>query len=366
MFANIVVILIVSYIVNEVIDLQALVASARLTIFGSGNQRGVPFDPTHDIPSLAGKVILITGGAGDLGKQVAIELARHNPARIYIADLPRKDDGKSVIRAIGDALSDKHAPICYLAVDLSSFESIKKAAATFCAAEDRLDIAVLNAGIMRVRSGTTTEGYEIAFGINYLGHALLTRLLLPKLLHTAGLLGADVRVVAVSSEGHAMAPKGGILFDKLKGPCEDIKYYQRYGQSKVAVIGFARELAARYPQIKAVAVHPGRIITGMAHGLRKESLLFRVTAPLSPFFCVTVAVGVRNHLWAATGANVETGKYYEPVGVPDNETAIAKDQALSRRLWEWTEKELESAGFGRVESSKETSSQGARSTDSAT
>ncbi|KAK3307643.1 uncharacterized protein B0T15DRAFT_554572 [Chaetomium strumarium] len=332
------------------LDLQTLTAGARVTVFGSGNQRGVLFDPVKDIPSLAGKVILITGGAGDLGKQVAIELARHNPARIYIADLPRADDGDSVVRAITrDALSDsdQHAPptpIRYLAVDLSSFESIKRAAAAFCAAEDRLDIAVLNAGIMRVRPGTTAEGYEVAFGINYLGHALLTRLLLPKLLHTAALpRGADVRVVAVSSEGHAMAPRGGILFDKLKGPCEDITYYQRYGQSKVAIIGFARELAARCPQIKTVAVHPGRIITGMAHGLRKESLLFRVTAPLSPLFCVPAAIGVRNHLWAATGPNVETGKYYEPVGVPDKETAIARDPTLSRRLWEWTEKEFENA-----------------------
>ncbi len=51
---------------------------------------------------------------------------------------------------------------------------------------------------------------------------------------------------------------------------------------------------------------------------------------------------MRNHLWAATAPNVESGKYYEPVGVPDKETVIAKDQRLSSRLWEWTENELES------------------------
>ncbi|KAK4150236.1 retinol dehydrogenase [Chaetomidium leptoderma] len=324
------------------VDFQALIASARVTLFASGNQRGVAFDPARDIPSLAGKVILVTGGAGDLGKQVAIEFARHKPARIYIADLPRDDDGASVINAIRDAVSDEHAPISYLGVDLSSFESIKTAVAKFCAAEDRLDIAVLNAGIMRVQSGTTAEGYEIAFGINYLAHALLTKLLMPTLLRTAELPGADVRVVAVSSEGHNLAPKGGIQFDKLKGPCEDIKYYQRYGQSKVAIIGLARELAQRHPQIKVVAVHPGRIMTGMARGLQKESRLFRAAAPISPVFCVSPAIGVRNHLWAATGADVESGKYYEPVGVPDKETAVAKDRSLSSRLWEWTEKELES------------------------
>lgn len=206
----------------KMVDFQALVASARVTLFASGNQDGVAFDPARDIPSLAGKVILVTGGAGDLGKQVAIEFARHKPARIYIADLPRDDNGASVIDSIRNAVGDENAPISYLEVDLSSFQSIKSAAAKFGAAEDRLDIAILNAGIMRVQSGTTAEGYEIAFGINYLGHALLTKLLMPTLLRTAELPGADVRVVAVSSEGHNMAPKGGILFDKLKGPCEDI------------------------------------------------------------------------------------------------------------------------------------------------
>jgi hypothetical protein len=206
----------------KMLDFNVLIQAARVSLFGSGNKRGVAFDPARDIPSLAGKVILITGGAGDLGKQVAIELARHKPARIYIADLPRDDDGTPVIAAIRDAVGDEHAPVSYLPVDLSSFESIKAAVARFYAVESRLDIAVLNAGIMRVASGTTAEGYEITFGINYLGHALLTRLLMPTLLRTAELPGADVRVVAVSSEGHVMAPKGGILFDKLKGPGEDI------------------------------------------------------------------------------------------------------------------------------------------------
>jgi NAD(P)-dependent dehydrogenase (short-subunit alcohol dehydrogenase family) len=230
MLSAVVIALVLAFILSRMLDFQALVASARVTLFGSGNQRGVNFDSARDIPPLTGKVILITGGAGDLGKQVAIEFARHKPARIYVADLPRDDDGESVISAIRDAVSDKNAPISYLEVDLSSFESIKKATAKFCAAEERLDIAVLNAGIMRVRPGTTTEGYEIAFGINYLGHALLTKLLMPTFLRTAELPGADVRIVAVSSEGHAMAPKGGILFDKLKGPCEDVvSFPSRHG-----------------------------------------------------------------------------------------------------------------------------------------
>ncbi|AEO60348.1 hypothetical protein MYCTH_2112434 [Thermothelomyces thermophilus ATCC 42464] len=264
------------------VDFQALVASARVTLFASKIQGGVAFDPDRDIPDLEGKVVLVPGGAGDLGRQVTADPARHGPARLCVADLPRDDDGEPVT------------------------------------------IVVLSAGIMRVRPGTTAEGYEIAFGINCPGHALLTiLLLLPTLRRTAEPPDADLRVVAGSSEGHKLASKGGILFDKLKGPCEDI----RYGRSKVAIIEFARELARRYPQLKLAAVHPGRIITGMTRGLRKEILLFKSSAPISPIFCVSPAVGVRNHLWAATG--------------PDRETAIVKNPELSKRSWEWTEKELQ-------------------------
>lgn len=78
----------------------------------------------------------------------------------------------------------------------------------------------------------------------------------------------------------------------------------------------------------------------MAASLRRESLLVRLTAPIAPLMCVPVKVGIRNHLWVATSPEVVSGKYYEPVGVPDKETAVAKDEALSKRLWEWTENEL--------------------------
>lgn len=78
----------------------------------------------------------------------------------------------------------------------------------------------------------------------------------------------------------------------------------------------------------------------MATGLRKESFLVRVTAPIAPFFCVPVSVGITNHLWAMTSPSVVSGTYYEPVGVPGKESAVAKDKDLSRKLWEWTEDEL--------------------------
>lgn len=202
---------------------------AKVTLFGSGNKGGADFTPARDIPSLAGKVVLITGAAGDLGRQMATELARYGrPARIYVAELPRGDAEKRAVveRITRDAFEQGNetktaAPrteIRLLDLDLTSFESVRACAAEFVAREQRLDLLVLNAGIIRVAKGTTKEGYEVHFGLNYLGHALLAKLLMPTLEKSAQ-EDAKPRVVVVSSEGHAMAPKGGIQFDKLKTEC---------------------------------------------------------------------------------------------------------------------------------------------------
>lgn len=214
----------------------------RVTLFGSRNKSS-SFEPARDIPSLEGKVVLITGAAGDLGRQTAIELARHGrPARIYIADLPLDEGGrKNLVDRITREVNEtpavgseklKHVAsteIRFLDLDLASFESVRKCAAEFVAREERLDILVLNAGIIRVATGVTKEGFEIHFGINYLGHALLSRLLAPMMIRTSEQHPtADVRVVVVSSEGHSMAPPGGIQFEKLKTDCADMVQFPTY------------------------------------------------------------------------------------------------------------------------------------------
>lgn len=209
---------------------------ARVTLFGSRNKSGAAFDVTRDLQSLAGKVILITGAAGDLGSQAAIEIARHGmPARIYVADLPRDAAAKKAVvdsianKAFGVGVSEggkevaRKTIIKFLDLDLTSFESIRTCAAEFMAEETRLDVLLLNAGTIRVAPGKTKEGYEVHFGLNYLGHALLAKLLMPTMKNTIQQQpDSEVRVVFVSSEGHAMVPKGGILFDRLKTDCADI------------------------------------------------------------------------------------------------------------------------------------------------
>jgi retinol dehydrogenase 12 len=121
-------------------------------------------------------------------------------------------------------------------------------------------------------------------------------------------------------------------------------YFQRYGQSKIGSIFLAKGLAERYPQLTVPAVHPGRVVTGMARGLQQESRLIWLMTPLSPLMCTPLENGVKNHLWAATAPGVISGKYYEPVGVPDKEDKIAHDANLQKKLWEWTENAFKEHG----------------------
>lgn len=208
----------------------------RVTLFGSKNSGSVSFKPSRDIPSLSGKVVLITGAAGGLGRQTTLELARWGrPSKIYIADLPRDQTStnellegfRQEIEGKGELGGDKGAPstmIKFLPLDLTSFASVRKCAAAFVAQETRLDLLILNAGIVRHTFQTTSDGYEVHFGLNYVGHALLSRLLTPLMLHTVEQHGpdADVRIVIVTSEGYVMAPSGGIQFDKLKTECKEM------------------------------------------------------------------------------------------------------------------------------------------------
>jgi retinol dehydrogenase-12 len=330
----------------------------RVTLLGSHNIAARPgasaFDPARDIPSLAGKVILITGAAGDLGRQTATELARHGrPARIYVADLPRDEKAKKAItdQITDDAYRDAgpklktgaviRTDIRYLELDLGSFDSVRKCASIFNDLEPRLDILFLNAGLIRASPMMTTDGYELHFGVNYLGHALLAQLLMPVLIRTTQQQAdSDVRVIILSSEGHIAAPKNGIDLTKVQTNCADMHYSTRYGQSKVAQIVLMKDLARRYPQIKTVAIHPGRILTSMAMKLKKESISVRIAIPILSLICVPVNVGIRNHLWAATSPDVVNGTYYEPVGVPGSLSPAAEDVGLLETLHEWTENAL--------------------------
>ncbi|KAJ9628200.1 hypothetical protein H2204_009460 [Knufia peltigerae] len=300
---------------------------------------GNSFDPARDIPSLDGKVILITGGNIGIGKQSALDLSKHNPAQLWIAARNAKTGNETVdeIKA-----ATPGAKVRFLEMDLASFESIKKAVKTFQESSPRLDILMCNAGVMGGPPTTTKEGYEFHIGINHVGHALLFKLLVPQLLEAAkNPIGDEPRVIFVSSLGHKYGPAGGIVFESLKTKGGDLSGTAKYGQSKLANLLYPQEIAKRYPQITAVSIHPGNVKTDLFSTPESSLVVNFLRRVVIPLFGVSVQEGAKNQLWAATARNVSSGQYYEPVGIGGKQGAVAKDPELARKLWEWTEKELE-------------------------
>lgn len=291
------------------------------------------FKPDRDIPSLEGKVILITGGNTGLGKQSAIEFARHNPRAIWLAS---RDISKAQAAADEIRLQAPNTAVHPLAMDLASFDSITKAAATFTAASDRLDILMLNAGVMAIPPGLTQDGYEVQFGTNHMGHALLAKLLLPLLLQTA-----DARVVSLASHGHAY---GKCQLSTVKTPAEQLGPYGRYSQSKLANVLWARQFAKEHRQITVASIHPGVVNSELMNKATETPLFVRSLVRLGGMFLATVEEGARNQLWASVSSDVRSGEYYEPVGVSGLASAAGQSDELAKELWDWTERELEGRG----------------------
>ncbi|KAM0515011.1 hypothetical protein ACHAPE_006333 [Trichoderma viride] len=283
------------------------------------------FNPARDIPSLSGKVCLVTGANSGLGEAAVTALAQHGPAKIYLA-----------------ARSQSKAEESLEQLDLASLESVKTAAARVNAEVDRLDILHLNAGVASVPASLTKEGYEVHFGTNYLGHALLTQLLLPKLLKTAALPGADVRIISVSSSYHRLeGTSDGVSFDKLKTNMEGTGGVVLYAQATLAKVLFARELARRYPTITSLSMHPGIVRTEIWKGKKDASFLMRTfLRPVVSLIGVAPEEGVKTQLWCTVSKDVKNGAYYEPIGKPDMRGKFTEDDELAGELWKWTDMEL--------------------------
>jgi NAD(P)-dependent dehydrogenase (short-subunit alcohol dehydrogenase family) len=303
------------------------------------------FSPEKDIPSLAGKVILVTGGNSGLGKESILQLAKHEPRQIIMA-ARSQSRAEAAIEEIETAVPG--AKIAFLALDLSSFGSIKEAATSVLQQYDRLDVLLNNAGLFGVPPSLTEDGYEIQFGSNHMGPALFTRLLLPLLERTSQLPNSDVRVVQLSSEGYQFAPKGGILFPQLKTEMADVSGRARYAQSKLANLYFIKALAKRYPKIMCVALHPGVVNTSILqttlNNYRSLAWMFKIGIRL---FFTDVQTGALGQLWAATGRveELETGAYYIPLKKRVHGIELVDNDVLPEQLWNWTEEQFLAHGF---------------------
>ncbi|KAF4967051.1 hypothetical protein FSARC_5342 [Fusarium sarcochroum] len=303
------------------------------------------FNPHRDIPDLSGKAILVTGGNTGLGAATIKLLAPHNPLVIYLCvrpvSLPSAEELVSSIK-----LSSPNINIEILPLELSSLEKVKKFASDFLQEAKQLDLLLLNAGISSTAPALTEDGYESQFGINHLGHALLTQILMPKLLETSK-KGSQVRILATSSiAAYFDPPPTGLALGEMKKADSLASPYQRYGHSKVAAVLFARKLSQIYPSILSVSFNPGQVKTDLvkkASGINQWILMF-VGTPFMWLTGVSPEKGAENGLWAAFADGVKNGANYEPVGVLEENKKFFTDQKLTDELWEWTNNELAAHG----------------------
>lgn len=272
--------------------------------------------------SLDGRTVLVTGCTSGLGLETLRVLALRGATVLGTARTVEK------ARAACDAAGGGRA--VPLACELSDPASVRACAAEVARRGHRLDAVVCNAGIMALPRREQAFGVELQLFTNHFGHFLLVTALLDR-------LADDGRVVVVSSDAHRRAPREGIRFDDL-GAERSYSPWVHYGQSKLANVLFAKELARRFAGSarSAVSLHPGVIRTNLSrHMPGVVNVLFGLAAPLA---FKTIAQGAATQVWAAVhpGAARVPGGYLSDCNVA-RPRADAEDAALARRLWDVTE-----------------------------
>ncbi len=203
--------------------------------------------------NLTGQVIIVTGANSGIGKETAVALATMGATVVMTARSQTKGD-----EALAEVMARSGSTDVALgSLDLASFASIRSFASWFLERYDRLDVLVNNAGLIVDTRQETAEGFELMFGVNHLGHFLLTDLLRGRLVASA-----PSRVVVVSSMAHRWAI-GGMNRSDLQ-TTSGFSGFSAYGRSKLANVLFAFELARRLEGtgVTVNAVHPGSIYSG--------------------------------------------------------------------------------------------------------
>jgi NAD(P)-dependent dehydrogenase (short-subunit alcohol dehydrogenase family) len=287
---------------------------------------------------LSGRVALVTGGSSGLGQETARALAAHGAEVILTArDVPK---GEGVATAIRAATHNERVHV--EALELGAFASIRAFAERVLVRHPRLDILVNNAGVMACPPAKTTDGFELQFGSNHLGHFLATCLLVPALRRSR-----DARIVCLSSRGHHVSP---VVFDDIAFERRAYDKWQSYGQAKTANVLFAVGLERRLGAhgVHAFAVHPGAIVTELGRHLQPEDIQFLQARSRGMQF-KSVEQGAATSCFTATAPELagRGGLYLEDCHVAavndapdalDGVKSYALDPANAERLWEVSER----------------------------
>jgi len=295
-------------------------------------------DEVLDGLDLRGRTVLITGGSSGLGKETARALAARGASVVLTArDVPKGRKVADEIRA-----STGNAAVEVAELELGSLAAIRAAADRILGGHPRFDLLINNAGVMACPFAKTSDGFELQFGSNHLGHFLFTLLMLPALRR-----GDAVRIVNLSSRGHHIAP---VDFDDLQFERRAYDKWQSYGQAKTANVLFSVGLERRLggSGIHAFAVHPGAIMTELGRHLQAEDIAYLQTRSRGMQF-KSVEQGAATSCFAATAPELagRGGLYLEDCHVatvddspeaPEGVKSYALDPENAERLWSVSER----------------------------
>ena len=302
-------------------------------------------DPKLFEKDLSGCIYIVTGSNSGSGFATAKQLAKQGA--LVIGACRRVEAGKEAFVDLGDIRSS----VEIMELDLASLTSVHHFAEAFLTKYDHLDGLVNNAGVMHTPEGRTEDGFETQFGINYLGHFLLTELLLDALKASA-----PARIVNVSSVAHAgmRGVYGEIDFEDLNFDNKEYDAYQAYANSKLAIVLYALDLARRLggTGVSAFSVHPGWIrsnliaSSGGAVGKFVQNVLMRPFAGVLGTMSWFEGAQSTLHCLLDDDAPNHSGKYYSQNSIlyPDKENRpggwpmsspnpLAHDTELAKKLY---------------------------------
>ncbi len=278
---------------------------------------------TSEIPDMTGRSVIVTGANSGIGRATARALAGAG-AHVVLA-VRDTDKGNAAAATMPGETEVRR-------LDLASLASIREFAAGW---DGDLHLLINNAGVMVPPLTRTTDGFELQFGTNHLGHFALTNLLLEQV---------TGRIVTVSSTGHRF---GEIDFDDLNWERKPYKAWRAYGQSKLANLLFTAELERRLiaagSSVLATAAHPGYAATNLQFQSGRR-VLDVVSAVGNRVFAQDEDGGALPTLYAATAdvpgdSFAGPGGFMEQRGAPKlvGRTDAANDAEVARRLWDVSE-----------------------------
>ena len=270
---------------------------------------------------LSGRTFLITGANTGIGYATATDLADRG-GRVYLA-CRSEQKGQAAVAAIVAATGNE--AVTFLPLDLGDLASVRECARQFLARGEPLHVLINNGGVAGAR-GITADGFELAFGVNHLGHFALTAALLDCLAASA-----PARVVTVSSDAHCQAK--GIDFEAVRRRTASVTGLPEYAVSKLSNVLFTEELARRLDGrgVTAYALHPGVVASDIWR---------RVPWPVRPLMklrMLTPEKGARTSLYCATSPDVAdvNGRFYDKCA--ERAASAVATPELAGALWERSE-----------------------------